>query len=149
MSDKTISKLPPLLKRKTKKGDFQFVDAGRTNGKACHKVGSAFVRTEAQAAEWLGVSISTLRRIRKRGEIGHYQISKNYHYDIQHLEAYLKSKEQCPKNASKSANTTSSNIQILPSTKPDGSTVALDKHAAHLLAQKTFMKPKKLLQSTP
>jgi excisionase family DNA binding protein len=129
--------LPPL-KPPQKKGGLKF---GKTLNPPPSK-GSANMCTEKQAAEWLGVSVFTLRRIRKRGEIACYPIGGTYHYSIEQLETYLKSKELCPKSAFKSENTTSSSIPTPLSTKPDGTTLKLDKHAAHLYALKTLKKRK-------
>jgi len=138
----TLLKLPPLKPPKKKKGGLQFIKAAKSAEEPPHNPGSAVMRTEKQAAEWLGVSVFTLRRIRKRGEIACYPIGGTYHYTFEQLEAYLKSKELCPKSAFKSENTTSSSIPTPPSTKPDGMTLKLDKHAAHLYALKTLKKQK-------
>ena len=105
---------------------------------------------EKEAADYLGVSVFTLRRIRKRGGIAFHEIGSQFFYTIQQLEAYIASTEitPCQTTVSKSANTTSSNTQTPPSTKPGGTTHKLDKHAAHHLALKTFKTPKKPLPSS-
>jgi hypothetical protein len=100
--------------------------------------------TEQQAADWLGISIFTLRRIRKRGEIGYHKIGSAIHYTYDQLLTYLKSTriEPCRRIDTKSENTTSACTGTAPSGKQPGSTVPLDKHAAYLWAQETFRKPK-------
>lgn len=139
MLESTLSKLLNQQPATTgKRGGLQFKKALSQSPSK----GSAKMRTEKQAAEWLGVSVFTLRRIRKRGEIACYPIGGTYHYSVEQLEAYLKSKELCPKSAFKSENTISSGIPTPPSTKPDGMTLKLDKHAAHLYALKTLKKQK-------
>ncbi|MBY3067070.1 helix-turn-helix domain-containing protein [Rhizobium laguerreae] len=108
-----------------------------------YEKGSAHLRTEKEAAEWLGVSVFTIRRIRKRNEIGAYNIGGTFHYSIKQLETYLESKATCPNLASKSEIIGSPATPTPLSGKPLGLTQVPDKHAAHLLAQKTFTKPKK------
>ncbi|MEQ1938213.1 helix-turn-helix domain-containing protein [Mesorhizobium sp. CN5-321] len=121
----------------------------QTMRRAQAKSGSTHL-TEPEAADFLGISVVTLRRIRKRGEIGFMTVANRARYSSVDLHAYLESKsfKPCPKNDLKSGDTISPGIQTLPSTKPDGSTLKLDKHAALLLAQKTFMKQKKPLPSS-
>lgn len=104
--------------------------------------GSAHMRTESQAANWLGVSIFTLRRRRKEGKIGCYAIGGKYYYSVEQLEAYMKSNELCPKSDSKSETITSSSTQIHPYIKPGTTTLKLDKHAAHHYALKILSKQK-------
>lgn len=140
----TQSKFPP--QKPSKKG-LQFAKKAQQLIDPPYRPGSAQLRTEQQAADWLHMTIFTLRRRRKEGKIGCYPIGGKFFYSIEHLETYLASIELCPKNGSKSE-TTGSPSTTAPSTKPHGTTLALDKHAAHLLAQKTFMKPKKPSQST-
>ncbi|TRA99837.1 helix-turn-helix domain-containing protein [Agrobacterium cucumeris] len=116
--------------------------------RASTEPGSAHLLTETQAAERIHKSIHTLRRIRKRGEIGCYQIGRSAYYTHQHIDEFLKGLELCKTNGTNSANI-GSHSTTAPSTKPLGTTRALDKHAAHLLAQKTFMKQKSSSQNTP
>ncbi|MCR8493166.1 helix-turn-helix domain-containing protein [Ochrobactrum sp. WV_118_8] len=138
MSEGALSKLPPQKHRK----GLQFAKKAQQLADPPHKPGSAHMLTEKQAAEFLGVSIFTIRRRRKEGKIGAYPIGGKFFYSIEHLETYLKSIELCPKSASKSENTSSPSTPTLPSTKPDGLTLKLDKHAAHLYALKTLKKQK-------
>lgn len=100
--------------------------------------------SEQKAADWLGVSIFTLQRIRKRGEIGHAKVGNRAQYTLEDLETYIasKSSKPCPTTVSKLENTTSPSTKTPPSGKPLGMTQPLDKHAAFLLAQKTFKTPK-------
>jgi excisionase family DNA binding protein len=68
---------------------------------------------ERQAADRLGVSVYTLQRIRKRGEIGFTKIGNRYRYTAEAITAYLKSKsvKPCQTSGSKSVTFT------FPSTK--------------------------------
>jgi excisionase family DNA binding protein len=98
--------------------------------------------TEREAADFLGISVVTLQRVRKRGEIGFMMVGNRARYSSVDLHAYLESKsfKPCPKNDLKSGDTISPAIPTPPFTKPDGSTLKLDKHAAHLYALKTLKK---------
>lgn len=145
MQSDTLSK---FSHQKPPKKGLLFVKKAQQPIDPPYKPGSAQLRTEQQAADWLHMTIFTLRRRRKEEKIGCYLIGGRYYYSIEHLEAYLKSIELCPTNASKSEIIGSPSTTV-PSTKPHGTMLALDKHAAHLLAQKTFMKPKKPSQSSP
>lgn len=127
---------------KKKGGGLQFMKKAQQSGDPPHKPGSAFMRTEKQASAWLGVSKYTLARIRKRSEIGFYKIGGGYQYSIEQLEAYRESLASWPKNGSKSENISSPSTAVPPSTKPDGLTLKLDKHAAHHYALKTLKKQK-------
>lgn len=100
--------------------------------------------SENDAAEWLGVSIFTVQRERKRGIIGYTMIGSRARYSIADLQAYVdsKSSKPCHNNDFKSENTTSPNTKTLPYGKPLGTTPIPDKQSALALAQKTFTKPK-------
>ncbi|MFB2550172.1 helix-turn-helix domain-containing protein [Ensifer soli] len=139
MPESTLSKFPPQTP--PKKG-LQFAKMAQQSADPPYKPGSAHMRSEKQAAAWLGVSKFTLARIRKRGEIGFYKIGGGYQYSIEQLEAYRESLASWPKNGSKSENTSSLSTAVPPSTKPDGLTLKLDKHAAHHYALKTLKKQK-------
>lgn len=100
--------------------------------------------SEQKAADWLGVSVFTLQRIRKRGEIGHAKVGNRAQYTLEDLETYVasKSSKPCQKTVSKSEPTTSPSTKTPLYGKPLGSTPVPDKQSAFLLAQKTFKKPK-------
>ncbi len=52
---------------------------------------------ENKAAEYLGISISTLKRKRNRQEIGWYKVGTRIRYSIsKHLEVFLNECEQKP-----------------------------------------------------
>lgn len=51
--------------------------------------------TEAQAAQYLGKSIFTLRRYRKNGLIGFGRIGRDVYFRAQHLAEFLEQSE-CP-----------------------------------------------------
>lgn len=100
--------------------------------------------SEQKAADWLGVSVFTLQRIRKRGEIGHAKVGNRAQYTVEDLETYIvsKSSKPCQTPVLKSEPTTSPNTKTLPFGKPLGMTPIPDKQSAYLLAQKTFKTPK-------
>src|SRR5690606_19294311 len=100
--------------------------------------------TEAEAAGWLGVSIFTVQRERKRGSIGFTMIGNRARYSVPDLQSYVDSKstKPCLKPASKSEPTTSPSTQIPLSGKLLGTKPIPDKQSALALAQKTFKTPK-------
>lgn len=100
--------------------------------------------SERVAADWLGVSVFTLQRIRKRGEIGHAKVGNRAQYTLEDLQSYIasKSSKPCQMTVSKSEPTTSPGIKTPLYGKPLGMTPIPDKQSALLLAQKTFKKPK-------
>ncbi|MEP9372507.1 helix-turn-helix domain-containing protein [Mesorhizobium sp. KR1-2] len=100
--------------------------------------------TEQYAAVWLDTSIYTLRRERKRGNIGFTMIGSRARYSTADLQAYVDSKSStpCPKTVFKSEPTTSPGTKAPLFGKPLGMTPIPDKQSAYLLAQKTFKKPK-------
>jgi excisionase family DNA binding protein len=49
------------------------------------------LRNENQAAQYLEISKQTLRRLRRAGRIGYFQIGKRILYGDNHLERYLSS----------------------------------------------------------
>ena len=100
--------------------------------------------TEKEAAKWLGVSVFTVQRERKRGNIGHTIIGSRARYSLLDLQAYVdsKSSKPCPKTASKLESITSPGTKTLPFGKPLGMTPIPDKQSALALAQKTFKTPK-------
>lgn len=108
------------------------------------KAGNSFgLMTEKQAADHLGVSIYTLQRIRKRGEIAFSKVGSGIRYTFQQLEDFSKNCEQsCSPNVSKSVTSGSPSVQVPKTITPHGSTKGPDKQTAALLAQQTFNKPK-------
>ncbi|MGB3500229.1 MAG: hypothetical protein WBA44_01295 [Mesorhizobium sp.] len=100
--------------------------------------------TEQQAADWLCMSIFSLRRERKRGNIGFVTLANRARYRIVDLQAYIErmSSHPWPKTVSKSELTTSPATATPPSGKPHGSMPLPDKQSALALAQKTFKTPK-------
>ena len=94
--------------------------------------------TEPQAAEKLGVSISTLRRTRRSGKIAHIWLSgRKLRYTMQHLADYLQQETVC---ATSSETTGSQSEPDQISGIERGSTPPLDKHAAKRLAQTILKK---------
>jgi excisionase family DNA binding protein len=96
--------------------------------------------TEAEAARKLGIHVNTLRNIRRRGEISCRQVGKRARYTADDLNEYLARGWQT-NNDSRSETTSSPNAMDLNNGAGRGSTPVLDKHVAHLLAQRTFGKP--------
>jgi excisionase family DNA binding protein len=109
------------------------------------KVGVKAMFTEAQAAERLNVTVYTIARYRKNGEIAATKIGGRYYYTEAAIYDFIERRTapawQSPKPVSKSEIITSPST-ALPSGKPHGLTGTPDKHAAFLLAHKTFSKPK-------
>ena len=99
---------------------------------------------EAEAAEYLGISLATLRRERDRNNISYRKIGNRIKYTVPDLEEYIeKRRVSCKINSTldKSENTGSpSGKDRTPGAEP-GSITVHDKHAAHHLAQLTFKKP--------
>lgn len=98
--------------------------------------------TEREAADWLRVSIDTLRRIRTRREIGFIKIGGRFRYTQNHLADYLESRSVMPCQESKSQDTGSPSGHVRACGTPPGSTSGLDKQSATRLASMTFGKPK-------
>lgn len=100
--------------------------------------------TEKEAAKWIGRSVFTLARMRKRGEIGFAKIGNSVRYTVEDLETYIQSvsKLPCQQTVSKSENTISPSTKAPPFGKPLGTTPIPDKQSAYLLAQKTFKTPR-------
>ncbi|MFT4095760.1 MAG: helix-turn-helix domain-containing protein [Rhodoblastus sp.] len=100
---------------------------------------------EKTAAERLGISVYSLARIRKRGEIAYTEIGGRIRYPASAIPAFISSRTvpPCPTtNVLKSTGSGSPAIPTAPSGKPHGSTGMSGKHGAHLLAQAIFKKPK-------
>jgi len=103
---------------------------------------------EREAAKALGVSLETLRRIRKRGEIRFRLIGGRIHYTEQDLLDYIddRSINPCQKNhettPSKSGNFGSANDPTATHGAEPGTTRKGAKHVEPPLAQ-TISKPQK------
>lgn len=95
--------------------------------------------TEAEAADYLGVSEITLRRHRTKGQIGFIRIGKFIKYTETHLLKYLEQHTCQP--ASASATTGSSSAKDQPSGTARGATKP-DASSALRLAQETLAKPR-------
>ena len=95
----------------------------------------------AEVARRFGISISTLDRMRKRGEIAAYKVSGRWKYTQKSIDDFLVSSEQCAKNSqnSESVSTGSGNFP----TPPTGISHGLKRGGgrdANRLAQATFKK---------
>ncbi|MEP4990684.1 MAG: helix-turn-helix domain-containing protein [Paracoccaceae bacterium] len=102
--------------------------------------------TEKEAAEYLGCSISTIRRERRLGRIGCTYVGRRPRYTTSILNDYLQNQqaEPCHRNEnSASAKLEASGFRNAPTARSGvalGLTQVPDKRAAHLLAQRTFGK---------
>lgn len=100
---------------------------------------------EREAAEAFGVSVDTIRRLRRAGKIAHTCIGGRIRYTEHHLTAYLE-RETRPclgdkeNGLERSADTGSASGQTALLGAEHGSTDLLDKHGAHRLAQRIFNK---------
>jgi len=119
--------------------------------KICQQLGvSQYARfTVNQACDSLGVSASTLHRLRNRGAIGHLKIGKRVEFFGHHLAEFLLNVEQEPT----CQNTTIKNEHILlentgyqdgfpkaPHGKSRSITKPLPRQSAARLAKQTFQK---------
>ena len=99
--------------------------------------------TEREAAEAFGVSVDTIRRLRRAGKIAHTCIGGRFRYTEEHLVAYLE-RETRPcrdgkENAlEKSADAGLAGGQTVPLGAGLGSTDLHDRQSAHRLAQRMF-----------
>ena len=99
--------------------------------------------SERDAAEVLGISVDTIRRERQRRKLAFTRIAGRIRYTETSLSSYIEDMtEPCRKKPSSSAPTSSTSDEA-PITGADaGTTLPLDRHAAHRLAQATF-KPRR------
>lgn len=98
--------------------------------------------TERQAAERLGISLSTLQRLRRLGDVSFIQIGRLIKYQEAQLADYLEA-STCSR---KSGRDNSENIGFQSARIPragagHGSTPTLDRRAAKALALQTLKKP--------
>ncbi|WP_140986813.1 helix-turn-helix domain-containing protein [Asticcacaulis tiandongensis] len=102
--------------------------------------------SEKEASEMLGISVDTIQRIRKRGEIAFRKIGGRYRYTISDLNEYAENQrvEPCQRvqKSAKSGASGSHNAPAPLSGTSHGSIPALDRQNASQLAQAIFGKPK-------
>lgn len=98
--------------------------------------------TEAEAAEYLTVSISLLRRERKDGNIGFVRLGKSVYYLEKHIIEYLERKE-CQTSDSKSVTTGYQSSGVAKIGAQRGLTAPPDKQSAHRSALAILKKPSK------
>lgn len=98
------------------------------------------IYSEKEAAQALGLTAHTLRRIRRQGLIRFARVSPRRIIFLQHhLDDYLRSNEVMPcKNGSKSVNSDSAAAQTANTGAEPGSIRNLDRRDAHRLAQAIF-----------
>lgn len=104
--------------------------------------------SEDQVAELLDVSVDTVRRERKRGNLGFTRIGGRIRYTDDQVAAYLRRGRVDPcqetekTDADRSENSGSHSGQTAQCGAEPGSTPAVDRRDAHRLAQRTFKKPR-------
>jgi excisionase family DNA binding protein len=97
---------------------------------------------EKEAARLLEISVSTLVRLRKSGAIKAKKIGNRWKYREDWLLEFLDKEDNPCKTFSESESISSVRDQTAPSGVHAGTTHKLDRHAAHLSAQKILKKPK-------
>ena len=97
--------------------------------------------TEEEAAKALGISIDTMRRERKAGNIGHTMIGGRPRYTEPQLIAYIDRKTVPPCKNTESATTGYLADPTQNNGAARGSISERDRHAAHLSALKTLRPP--------
>ncbi|MFK4046167.1 helix-turn-helix domain-containing protein [Roseomonas mucosa] len=103
--------------------------------------------TEAQLAESVGVSVDTIRRARRAGQIGFIMLGKKPRYLPRHLTEYLEAREvrPCAANeritSAESVTTGSASVPTVRSGAALGSIPLLDRRAAHHSALTILSKP--------
>ncbi|WP_084032709.1 helix-turn-helix domain-containing protein [Chelativorans sp. J32] len=106
--------------------------------------------TECEAAEKLRISVDTLRRIRKRGEIAARRIGGRWRYTDEDILEYQEGQKVAAWRGrvvelERSAVTGYRSGPTQPITTPRGTTTtaaAIDRHAASRLAQTIFARPR-------
>ena len=103
--------------------------------------------TEHEAARTLGVSIDTMRRVRRRGEIGYRIIARRPKYTAEDLRRYIDEQavEPCQSEingSAESADTASPARQSRRTGKSPGLTRVVGNADAAALARQTFTKPR-------
>ena len=103
--------------------------------------------TEPEAAKALGVSVDTLRRLRKARKIGYTRVGGRVRYTEQHLADYIdrENVEPCRGNETtdpaRSATIGCCSGQTARSGAGPGSMPQLDRSDVHRLAQTIFKRP--------
>jgi hypothetical protein len=94
------------------------------------------------AAEELGLSVATMRRMRARGDITYRQIGSKIKYTLDDLQGYIEGAKRCGRkdDPDKSETFGYHNALIPPRGVSRGSTMLPDRLSANQLAQKTFGK---------
>ena len=102
--------------------------------------------SEGAVAKALNLSLSTMARLRKDGQIPFIKLGAQIRYTPELIQEIIQvlTVPVCLKTVSKSGNTTSPANTIPQSGKQPGTTAKNDKLAAHHLAQKTFKTQKSL-----
>ena len=102
------------------------------------------IYTEIEVAKYLGMSIATLRRERKKGAIKHMLIGGRPKYTNDHITKYLRAKEViCQKIDSSSEIIGSLSDETAQSGAQLGSITQLDKQDASLSLQEILKKQKR------
>lgn len=100
--------------------------------------------SEGDVANQLGVSVFTVQRMRKRGEIKSKKIRGRWKYRQEWLVEYLeKADNQCDAMTSSASGSTSLSVGAGATCgAPAGTTQIHDRQSAHLSAQATFKRRK-------
>jgi excisionase family DNA binding protein len=105
--------------------------------------------TEQQIAVRLGVSVGTIRRLRRSGRLKAKRISGRWKISLDWmLEFEGKPDNQCLKTNSELGASSLANALTAKLGAPAGSSQRLDKQDVHLLAQKIFKKGRSASQNT-
>ena len=102
---------------------------------------------EREAAQALGVSTDTMRRLRTKGKISHTRVGHRVRYTDKHLADYINREtvEACQENeqidSAKLATIGSQSVETARSGVGPGSIPQLDRSDAHRLAQTIFKRP--------
>ena len=95
-----------------------------------------------EAAARLGVSPEFLNNERRRGNIGFVKLGRLIFYTDDILSEYLNRCTHPPKNLARSASIGFPSDGVAANGAGHGTTVKLDRHDAHHLAQRIFKRPK-------
>ena len=100
--------------------------------------------SEQEVANVLGVSLSTMRRMRNRGEIKHTYVGKRVRFRLDHIDDYLKQNEVNPcrtQPGSSLENSIYPNEGEVERTMPHGSTAPRDKQSENRSALQILKAP--------
>ncbi|PYD59826.1 hypothetical protein CFR73_09570 [Novacetimonas maltaceti] len=100
--------------------------------------------TEQGIAARLGVSVTTVARYRKKGEIGYTMVGRRIRYTPQHLEDYLVRNEitPCAAPLNRQVSTSSANAEGRTTGARAGMIASRDRQSAHRSALAILGKPK-------